>query len=211
MVYEKLKEEITAGLLEQGEKIVAREIARQFGVSDIPVREALKKLESDGLVENLPHVGSRVSVINLQTAREIFAIRLELESFATRLAAKNATPSQIDELQEIVEEIDRNVVESNVLEISRLNTLFHQKLYRLSGNESLCELIFSLMDRSQYSRSIFTLVPGRKEHSNEEHKRIVDALRKGNAEEAGKALRTQKEQAFGELLDTMEKKGKKSE
>ena len=211
MVYEKLKEEITTGFLEQGEKIVAREVARQMGVSDIPVREALKKLESEGLVENIPHVGSSVSTTNLKTAREIFSVRLELESYAARLAATNASASQIDELQEIVDAIDRNIEESNVLEISRLNTEFHQTLYRLSGNETLFELIFSLMERSQYSKSIFTQVPERKKHSNEEHKLIVNAIRKGNAEEAGKALRTQKEQAFADLLDAMEKKGKRSE
>src|SRR2546429_8814054 len=109
MVYEKLKEEIITGLLDQGEKIVAREVARQMGVSDIPVREALKKLESEGLVENIPHVGSSVSTTNLKTAREIFAVRLELESYAARLAAKNANASQIDELQKIVDAIDRNI------------------------------------------------------------------------------------------------------
>ena len=211
MVYEKLKEEITTGFLEQGEKIVAREVARQMGVSDIPVREALKKLESEGLVENIPHVGSSVSTTNLKTAREIFSVRLELESYAARLAAKNATPSQIDKLQEIVDAIDRNIEESNVLEISRLNTEFHQTLYHLSGNETLFELILSLMERSQYSKSIFTQVPERKKQSNEEHKLIVNAMRNGNAEEAGKALRTQKAQAFTELLDAMEKKGKRSE
>jgi DNA-binding GntR family transcriptional regulator len=211
MVYEKLKEEIITGFLEQGEKIVAREVARQMGVSDIPVREALKKLESEGLVENIPHVGSKVSTINIKTASEIFAVRLELEAYAARLAAKNATASQAGKLQEIVDAIDRNIEESNVLEISRLNTEFHLTLYRMSRNETLFELILSLMERSQYSKSIFTQVPERIMHSNEEHKLIVNAIHKGNAEEAEKALRIQKEQAFAELLDVMERKVKRSE
>ena len=103
-----------------------------------------------------------MSTTNLKTAREIFSVQLEFESYAARLAATNASASQIDELQEIVDAIDRNIEESNVLEISRLNTEFHQTLYRLSGNETLFELIFSLMERSQYSKSIFTQVPEQK-------------------------------------------------
>ena len=79
IVYEKLKEDIISGILRQGEKIIAREISKELGVSDIPVREALKKLETEGLVENIPYVGSRVSQINLKKAAEIFAVRLELE------------------------------------------------------------------------------------------------------------------------------------
>jgi len=212
MVYEQLKENIINGLIEQGEKIVAREVARQLGVSDIPVREALKKLESEGLVENVPHVGSRVSPVNIQKASEIFAIRTELEAFATRLAAQNAKANEVDELQEIVDEINLALQNSDIKKVSRLNTAFHQRLYQLSGNEMLCELILSLMDRSQYSRSVFTLIPDRKERSNQEHQLMVDALRKGNAEEAEKALRAQKEYSFAALLDKLksEKKGERS-
>jgi DNA-binding GntR family transcriptional regulator len=203
MVYESLKEDIINGFLEQGQKIVAREVANKFGVSDIPVREALKKLESDGLVENIPHVGSRVSLINIKKAGEIFAIRLELEAFAARLAAKNADAKGIDELQKIVDEIDICLEQEDVKQVSRLNTAFHQKLYQLSGNEMLYELIHSLMERSQYSKSVFTLVSDRREKSNKEHQQIVDALRKGIPEEAEKALRAQKEYAFNALLNKL--------
>ncbi|WML55009.1 GntR family transcriptional regulator [Neobacillus sp. PS3-12] len=203
MVYESLKEDIINGLLGQGQKIVAREVANKFGVSDIPVREALKKLEADGLVENIPHVGSRVSLINIKKAGEIFAIRLEMEAFATRLAATNADAKGIDELQKIVDEIDKYLVEDDVKQISRLNTAFHQKLYQLSGNEMLFEMILSLMDRSQYSKSVFALVGDRREKSNKEHQQIVDALRQGNPEEAEEALRAQKEYAFKALLDKL--------
>lgn len=203
MVYEKLKEDIVAGILKQGEKIIAREVATEFGVSDIPVREALKKLESNGLVENVPHVGSRVTEVNIKTANEIFMIRVELESFATRLAAKNANASEAKKLQEIVDDIDLCIQRDDIEELSRLNTHFHKTLYKLSRNETLCDLIFSLMDRSQYSRSVFTYIPDRKEHSNEEHKLIVDAISKGDTEEAEKALRTQKEIAFAAFLNKL--------
>jgi DNA-binding GntR family transcriptional regulator len=212
MVYQKLKEDINTGILEQGERIVAREIAKQLGVSDIPVREALKKLESEGLVENVPHVGSRVSTINIQQAREVFAIRLELESYATRLAALNANDEEIDKLQEIVDCIEQAIQTGDVKEISSLNTNFHQLLYQLSRNETLCELILSLMDRSAFSKSVFTYIPDRKEHSNKEHQLIVDALRKRDSEGAEKALRGQKEYSFATLLEVLaqEKERKKN-
>lgn len=212
MVYQKLKEDINTGILEQGERIVAREIAKQLGVSDIPVREALKKLESEGLVENVPHVGSRVSTINIQQAREVFAIRLELESYATRLAALNANDEEIDKLQEIVDCIEQSIQTGDVKEISSLNTNFHQLLYQLSRNETLCELILSLMDRSAFSKSVFTYIPDRKEHSNKEHQLIVDALRKRDSEGAEKALRGQKEYSFATLLEVLaqEKERKKN-
>lgn len=206
IVYEKLKEDIISGILRQGEKIIAREISKELGVSDIPVREALKKLETEGLVENIPYVGSRVSQINLKKAAEIFAVRLELEAFATRLAAENAKAEEIDELQKIVDEIDEinhDVQNTDLKKISRLNKAFHRRLYELSGNEVLCEHIFSLMDRSQYSQSIFAYLPNRQEYSNEEHQSIVDALRKGNVTEAEEAFRKHKKYAFAEFLNKL--------
>ncbi|MEH7177540.1 GntR family transcriptional regulator [Neobacillus vireti] len=207
MVYEKLKVDIVAGLLKQGEKIVAREVAVELGVSDIPVREALKKLESEGLVENIPHVGSRVSQINLQKAEEIFAIRLELESFAVRLAAENAKPEELKELQKLVDEMEdilqgeKELESVEIKNLSLLNTEFHNMLYQLSGNETLCEMIYSLKERSQYSQSVFMYLPERQKLSNKEHQLIVDALRIGDAMNAEKTLREQKAHAFEGFLN----------
>lgn len=212
MVYEQIKENIVNGLIEQGEKIIAREYAKEFGVSDIPVREALKKLESEGLVENVPHVGTRVCKIDIQKAKEIFAVRLELEAYATRLAAETADENGIEELQKLINDLNQALGKADIKKVSRLNTAFHKKLYELSGNSLLCEMIDSLMDRSQYSRSVFTLIPDRKEKSNQEHQMIVDALRKRNPEEAERALRVQKEYAFDALLNKLkaEMEGKRS-
>ena len=209
MVYENLKVNIVAGILKQGEKIVAREVAVELGVSDIPVREALKKLESEGLVENVPHVGSRVSQINLQKAEEIFAIRLELESFAVRLAAENAKSEELNELQRLVDEMEDLIQKDQVLEsddiknLSLLNTEFHNKLYQSSGNDTLCEMIYSLKDRSQYTQSVFMYLPERQKLSNKEHQLIVDALRMGDAMKAEKTLREQKGHAFEGFLNKL--------
>lgn len=206
MVYEKLKVDIVAGLLKQGEKIVAREVAVELGVSDIPVREALKKLESEGLVENIPHVGSRVSRVNVQKAEEIFAIRLELESFAVRLAAEKAMPEELNELQKLVDEMediiqgDQELESDDIKNLSLLNTEFHNKLYQLSGNDTLCEMIYALKERSQYSQSVFVYLPERQKLSNIEHQLIVDALRIGDTAKAEKTLREQKGHAFEGFL-----------
>lgn len=206
MVYEKLKVDIVAGLLKQGEKIVAREVAGELGVSDIPVREALKKLESEGLVENIPHVGSRVSRINVQKAEEIFSIRLELESFAVRLAAEKAMPEELNELQKLVDEMediiqgDQELESDDIKNLSLLNTAFHNKLYQLSGNDTLCEMIDSLKERSQYSQSVFVYLPERQKLSNIEHQLIIDALRIGDAAKAEETLREQKGHAFEGFL-----------
>jgi len=204
MVYEQLKENIVSGILEQGQKIVVTELAKQFGVSGIPLREALKKLESEGLVENIPHVGARVSQFNLRKAAEIFATRLELEGFATRLAAQNANKDAVEELQQYVDAINQAVQNGDLKSVGRLNTAFHQKIYWLSGNEILYDMIVSLMERSEISRSVFVLLPDRKEKSNLEHQMIVDAIREGNAEKAEQVLRAQKANAFAALLNKLE-------
>jgi DNA-binding GntR family transcriptional regulator len=204
MVYEQLKENIISGFFEQGKKIIAREIAKQVGISDIPVREALKKLESEGLVENIPHVGTRVVEFNLQKAAEIFMIRLELEAFATRLAALHADVNALNELQELVDCMNQAIQEEDCKQIGRLNRKFHQSLYKLSGNATLYEIIVSLMERSEISRAVFVLLPERKKQSNLEHQMIVNALRDGNGEEAEKILRAQKSHAFAALLNKLE-------
>ena len=90
-VYDAIRKEIVDGKLKPGQKIVMRSLAKQFGLSEIPVREAIRKLESDGFVEFTPHVGAVVTTIDEKEFVETYLIRIELEALATRLAVSHVT------------------------------------------------------------------------------------------------------------------------
>ena len=98
-VYERLRQDIVKGKLKPGQKIVMRELAKELGLSETPIREAIRRLESEGYLRFTPHMGALVSELDEQELVEIFLIRIELEALATRLAAPSLTDKDIDFLK----------------------------------------------------------------------------------------------------------------
>ncbi|WP_134700848.1 GntR family transcriptional regulator [Ammoniphilus sp. YIM 78166] len=203
IVYEYLKEKILRSEYKPGDRIVIREISRQLGVSDIPVREAIKKLTSDGLIETKSHSGSRVAALNINNLEEIFLIRVELETLAARLAAKSATIEEIAQLDSLVQKMDESIQEKDICEFTRCNREFHRLLYQASHAPVLSEMIENLYMRSENSKMIFTYDPERLRVSNEEHKEIVAALRIKDENRASELIRIQKENGFKVVLNAL--------
>src|SRR5690606_13298771 len=122
-VYEQLKEAILSGALEPGERLVVDQLARDFGTSPIPVREAIRRLEAEELVETTPYIGARVAPVRADQLEELMAIRKELEPLLARTAVLGATPEAIDELEDLVRRMDE-VAYTDQLAYSRLNYEF---------------------------------------------------------------------------------------
>jgi DNA-binding GntR family transcriptional regulator len=202
-VYEFLKEKILTAAYKPGDRIVIREISRQLGVSDIPVREAVKKLASDGLLEIKSHSGARVAPLNIRNLEEIFLIRVELETLATRLAVKYATSEEISLLDSYVQKMDESIQKSDISQYTKYNREFHRALYRASHSPILADMVENLFMRSENSKMVFHHDPARLRISNDEHRAIVEAIRNKDEETATKVIRSQKENGFSVVLNAL--------
>jgi DNA-binding GntR family transcriptional regulator len=203
IVYNYVKEKILNGGYHPGDRIVTREVGRQLGVSDIPVREAIKRLAADGLLEVKSHSGARISHLNIKNLEEIFTIRIELETLAARLAAKSATAEEIATLEEYTNKMEETIRRNNISEFTRYNREFHKLLYRSSHSSVLIDMIENLYMRSENSKTIFQHEPERLKSSNEEHRAIVEALRNRDEKEAVRLIRFQKEHGFKTVLNAL--------
>lgn len=204
MAYEWLREKIVSGALGQGEKIIIREISKQFGISDIPVREALKKLESEGLVENVPHVGARVCNFELKQLAEMMVIRVELETLAIRLASNNMSQKTIRQLEGIINNMEKAHKKDDYKAYYNFVREFCFAVYKTSFNETLYNLIDSLWERSEIGRSIYVYIPEWGERSLNVHRKILEALRTGDGHKAEKIFKDYKNEALRTFLQKLE-------
>jgi len=198
VVYDYLKEGLMNGEIRPGEKITTRTVAEKLGTSEIPVREAIKMLESQGFVEVTPHVGARVVRINRDELEELYMIRSELEGLATRLASAHIRKGDIARLEKIQEEHRKAIESKDSRKIAELNQKFHFTIYGSSPYRNLYDMIYNLWANANISRinSVFFLAPGRGEETLHEHEEIIEALRRGDGDRASDIVKRQKVKAF---------------
>jgi DNA-binding GntR family transcriptional regulator len=186
IVAEALRDAIVTGRLRGGERLHQDEIASKLGVSRMPVREALRQLESEGLVVFTPHRRVSVAALSAQELREIYEIRSALEVLALDLAVPRLSIKEFDRLGAVLDQMDRT---SDPRRWVDLNRLFHRTLYRASGRARLCTLIDSLRDNVERYLRIYVSALERRAHAQAEHRRILRACRRRQSAEAKKALR----------------------
>lgn len=200
-VYENLRRNIIDGKLKPGERIIISELSQKFGLSEIPIREAMKKLESEGLIQHTPHVGTMVSKINSEEFNEIYLIRTELEALAAKLATPYLTESDLDYLQRKIEEMESVANKKKYEKLGALNKDFHMKIYSAAPYPYLLKLIIDLWERLHRTRGVFALVPERAISAIKEHKRIVEAIKEKDSILVGNLVREQKQKSMKALND----------
>lgn len=193
-VLNKLMDWIMDGKLKMGEKLNTEELARQLGVSRMPIREALKSLEKMGLAESIPYVGVKLVFLEQEDVLQIYLMRQLLEPLAAGEACKKITEEQIHELEEIHKEYVP-IVEADEIDAKKLylqNRKFHFAIYSISEMDRVCAMIESLWD----TLSFFKLIYGRDVIKNTngaknmiaEHQGYIDALKDRDAERLKKSL-----------------------
>lgn len=186
-VLSKLMDWIMDGTLKMGEKLNTEELARQLGVSRMPIREALSGLEKMGLAESVPYVGMRLVSLTQEDVLEIYQMRQALEPLVAERSCANITKEDVEELEKIHEEYIR-IVKEPELDVKRLylqNRKFHFAIYSISGMNRVCAVIESLWD----TLSFFKLIYGRDVLKNNggadkmiaEHYGYIEALKNGDA------------------------------
>jgi DNA-binding GntR family transcriptional regulator len=182
-VYRALRHGIVHGQLAPGERLRSDALANELRVSRTPVREALRKLEAEGLVE---HSGSRLVVraLSEQDLTELFYVREALEGMAARLAAENATPSEIAEIRELLDDME-TVRRRGALEmLRRLTGEFHQLVSRASHNNRLVRALTTLLDNVRKIQTSTLFGEGRAEQALQEHRQLLAAITAGDGERA---------------------------
>lgn len=193
-VLNKLMDWIMDGKLKMGEKLNTEELARQLGVSRMPIREALKSLEKMGLAESIPYVGVKLVSLEQEDVLQIYLMRQLLEPLAAGEACKKITEEQIHELEEIHKEYIP-IVEADEIDAKKLylqNRKFHFAIYSISEMDRVCAMIESLWD----TLSFFKLIYGRDVIKNTngaknmiaEHQGYINALKDRDAERLKKSL-----------------------
>jgi len=205
IVHAKLHQDIVAGKLKPGQRIIISELAKDFGFSEIPVREAIRSLETAGLVRFTPHVGAVVSEFNEREFLEIYIIRIELEVLATRLAGPHITEADFDFLAKNVEKTEAAIKQNKINKIGPLNKEFHLRIYQAAPYPYLFNLIKSLWEKFELYQSVFAYVPDRAIPSCQEHKKIIEALRLKNGVLAERLVKEQKACTIQALKERLNK------
>ncbi|WP_346899711.1 GntR family transcriptional regulator [uncultured Roseibium sp.] len=184
LVYQEIREAIVSGRLKPGERLVEERFAEEYGVSRNPVREAIRALGSEGLVDATSRKGTYVAELAPEKVREIIEIRALLESHNARLAARHKNPATLKSIETILQK-GRNAINAGRLKALReLNDQFHDALAEAGNNSLLSEMLGSLRARSALLFSPDN--PARKVMNWEEHAGILQAIVDGDEELAAK-------------------------
>ena len=175
-VYEGIRHPIIDLTLPPGSPITKSEITAAFGVSQTPVREALLRLENEGLVDIFPQSRTVVSLIDIQHAREVHFLRLGVEIEVMRVLMKCIETEGMDELRTWIERQTTELNSGNHIAFKRADDSFHQEMFHLAGVQGLASMIDSKRGHYDRIRGLYLLEQQRREIVIEEHRAIVSAL-----------------------------------
>ena len=201
-----LADEIVRGRLAPGTALDETELARRFGVSRTPVREAIRLLAASGLVEARPHRGAVVALPSESRIVGMFEALRELESLCAGLAAERMSSAERNDLDRRHQELAALVRAGDPQPYHEMNEAFHAAIYRGSHNEYLAELTITTRTRiSPFSRAQFRTL-GRLARSHQEHGRVVEAILRGDRDGAATAMRAHIEtvrDAYGSYVEAV--------
>lgn len=194
-ILETIREAILKGTLKAGEKVAEPELAERFGISRTPIREAFRQLESEGYLTVIPRKGAVVTSLSERDVEEFYAIKSILEGYAARIAAGRLNDREIERLNTINDRLEQLAREGDVKTFFRVHNEFHELFIKASGNNKLLDLIGQLMMKFNRLRMASLSLPGRMEVSVQEHRKIIQAFRAQDGEEADRIV--SKSAAYG--------------
>jgi DNA-binding GntR family transcriptional regulator len=188
VVFETLKDAILKGKLEPNERLMEIQLAEQLGVSRTPVREAIRKLELEGLVIMEARKGAYVSDISYEDIIDTLEVREALETYAVKLAIEKKTTKKINSLEKLNDEFQKAFEENDIQKMVYLDTTIHNDLLALSGNKKLISFMDALNEIMQRFRLIYFNESYNPEVIIKEHYEVFEAIKKGDKDEAIKAM-----------------------
>lgn len=176
VILEEMRDRISTGVLAPGARLLLKPISEEFGCSEIPVREALRALQAEGLITVIPHTGAFVSAPNIDELVELTEVRSILEPEATVAAAPYIDAVMIAKLRDMLAEM-RTLGEQNAAqEYGRLNRRFHTFILDKTPNQKMAALVKDLWGQADRGRLVYKKGPGFLGESMRQHTEIVDAI-----------------------------------
>lgn len=204
VVFNTIREAILKGELVPGERLMEKQLAERMGVSRTPIREAIRKLELEGLVLMVPRKGAEVAKITEKDIKDVLEVRATLEALAVRLACERMDEQCMQRLTQVKEEFERAASKKEVNLLIKKDIEFHDAIFAATGNVKLIHIVNNL--REQIYRFRVKYISEMKDYSGlvKEHEEIVENIRNGNKERAEEiAVRhiENQERAVIEMLD----------
>jgi DNA-binding GntR family transcriptional regulator len=191
--YTSLKQAVLSGAFRPGDVVTLRALGERLKIGDTPVREAVKRLISEGAFEGLPNRSARVPLLDRRELEQILDLRIMLESKAAALAAQNITLHQIGRLRALHEAMGTAVMADDSISYGRHNMAFHFEIYRIADNKTLASLIEALWLRmAPFVSRTRSLITGDTAHAWQvacgSHEGILEAMQNRDAEAAHSAM-----------------------
>lgn len=186
----RLRTAITEGVYAPGDHLVERRLARQFGVSHIPLREALARLVEEGLVVRLPRRGARVASLTPRALEEVSSLRAVLEQFVARRLKGRFTPEAHAGLQAIVNAMRAAADRHDIVAVHELDQQFHQRLWELTDHALLVEVAAQMRSRINhfFRAAAASLGPDEVRQHAESHAELLDVIASGDVRAAERAM-----------------------
>lgn len=200
-VADKLREQIYQHELSPGDAIDEMALCERFGISRTPLREALKVLNSEGLIELIPRRGSFVRSMDVEELNELFPVMVVLEGLCAREAVENCEAGDFEKLEKMHDKLENFVKTGDVDSYYEQNFVFHQAVQDLSGNKWLQRVIGDLRKVLRLARHMQLTIPGRLEASLEEHRHIMEAFSKNDPDLADQNMQNHLKKQWFSLVD----------
>jgi len=190
VIFSSLREAIIIGELKPGERLMEVQLAEKMGVSRTPVREAIRKLELEGLVDMIPRRGAQVANLSIKDIMDVLEIRASLDALAATLAAKKITEDELKELKIIYDQFVNYVEKENINGSIKKDVEFHEIIYKSSRNEKLIQILNNLREQVQRFRIIYIKDTSSHKGLVQEHYDIYQALCNRDPKKAGSIAKT---------------------
>jgi DNA-binding GntR family transcriptional regulator len=189
-VVDRLREAIWDGVYAPGDHLVERRLAREFGVSHIPLREALARLVEEGLVVHLPRRGARVASLSPRMLEEVSSLRVVLEQFVVRRLKGRFTPQAHADLQAIVDQMLAAAERHDLVRVHELDQQFHQHLWELADHTLLVEVAAQMRRRTNhfFRAAAASLESDEVRRHAETHQDLLDVIASGDIRAAERAM-----------------------
>ncbi len=197
-----LRERIRSGQLKPGERIQVDELARELGMSQTPIREALRLLQADRLVDYEPHRGAIITELETGTIVEIFRLRCLLEPLAVRLAVPKLTGNALAQVEQRHSEFMASAVSRAAPRVAELNQAWHWAVYEASGSLFLMDFIRRLWEAFPW-RTVRLLPGANSEAAAAQHEAVMAAIRAGDADDAGRSMLAHVQRTEHALLEQL--------
>ena len=189
VVFNTLRQAILKGELAPGERLMEIQLAEKLGVSRTPIREAIRKLELEGLVLMIPRKGAEVARISEKSLRDVLEIRRSLEELAIELACERMTQEELKELEEAQKKFGDAIETGEAMAIAETDEHYHDLIYQGTGNDKLVQILNNLREQMYRYRLEYIKDKDKRQILLLEHDHILKALQGRNISEAKMAVR----------------------